>query len=358
MKAVIMAGGSGTRLWPLSRRDNPKQSQPIVDQQTMVQKTYQRLIRLYPAKNIFISTNQAHWPFLRRQLPRVPRSHFILEPARRDTSAAIGLATTCLAQLDPQEVICTVNSDHYIRDVSEYGHLLRTAERLVTRYPNQTVLIGTKPTFPDTASGYIKVLREIDTMGNKQVFSVDRFVEKPDLTTAKRFMASWQYFVNTAWFTFRADAMLDKFRQWLPSSYSRLMKIKRTLGTRQEASTIRREYPLMKKIAIDYGVMEKDRTMLCIPSTVEWIDIGNWQNVYDMLAGETGENVVRGRHVHIDSRGNLLFSYTGKLIATAGLQDMIVIETEDAILVCPKHRAQDVKRIVIELERQKLHHHL
>lgn len=358
MKTVIMAGGSGTRLWPLSRRRIPKQGQPIVDNQTMVQKTFRRLRHGWPIRDIFISTNDEQYRFLRRQLPAVPRGQFILEPDRRDTSAAIGLVATYLRHRHPAEIMCTVNSDHYVRDVTRYVRLLQVAERTVRRYPSQTVIIGTKPTFPDTGSGYVKVKRQIDREDGYEIFSVERFVEKPTLSTARRFLVSWQYFVNTAWFVFRVDALLEKYRRWLPDTHRRLMVIDRAIGTSREQAVVRREFSKMKKISIDYGLMEKDRSMLCLPSDVQWIDIGSWQSVYDMLVAEDGQNVVRGRHVHVDSDGNLLFSYTGKLIATAGVRNMIVVETDDAILVCPRDRAQDVKHIVAELERRKLHQHL
>lgn len=159
-------------------------------------------------------------------------------------------------------------------------------------------------------------------------------------------------------FVFRVDAMLEKYRRWLPASYRLLMQMQAAMGTSRERSVIKRLFPKMEKISIDYGIMEKDRQMIVLPADVTWSDIGNWRTVYDMLSEHPDHNVQRGKHITVDSRGNMLFSYTGKLIATAGLEQMIVIETEDAILVCPKNRAQDVKLIVAELERQKLTKHL
>lgn len=358
MKAVIMAGGSGTRLWPLSRRSLPKQSQPVIDSQTLLQKTYQRIRRGWPIGDIFISTSQQLWSGIRPQLPQVKRQNAILEPARRDTAAAIGLVAMYLHHRHPREIMFTVNSDHYVKEVDAYIRLLKKGEQAVKRYPHQTVLIGTKPQFPDTSSGYIKTKKQIDAVGINEVFQVDRFIEKPNLATATRFMTDWQYLLNPAWFIFRVDAMLDKFKRWLNPSYKILMRIDQAIGTPREAATVKRLFPKMQKISIDYGIMEKDKNMLVVPSNVTWTDIGSWRAVYDMIAETPAANVVRGRHVTHDSAGNLLYSYSGKLIAAAGVHDMIIVETADAILVCPKNRAQDVKHIVAELEKKKLHSYL
>lgn len=358
MKAVIMAGGSGTRLWPVSRNNSPKQAQPFGDNETLLQKTYRRLRQGWKPSDIFVSTSVSQYPVLRGQLPGLGKHQYILETARRETAAAIGLVTAVLHKRNPQEIIFTANSDAYLKETASYVRVIKAAGALVARYPTQTVLVGIKPRFADTGLGYIKMKRQIDAIDGHDVFLVDRFVEKPDFTTAKRYVASWQYLWNPAMFVFRVDTMLDKFRRWLPSSYKLLLQMQRAVGTPNERATIKRLFPKMEKISIDYGVMEKDRQMLVMPADLTWSDIGSWSAVHDMLAEHPGHNVSRARHVGIDSRGNLLFSYTGKLIATAGLHDTIVIETDDAILVCPKGRAQDVKKIVTELERQKLTRHL
>ncbi|MBI5466854.1 MAG: mannose-1-phosphate guanylyltransferase [Candidatus Kerfeldbacteria bacterium] len=358
MKAVILAGGSGTRLWPVSRQHSPKQSQPFGDNETLLQKTYRRLRRGWSLSDIFVSTSFDQYPVLRRQLPQITRRHYVLETARRETAPAIGLAAAYLHKHNPQEVMFTANSDAYLKEVDEYIRVIKNAGKIVARYPNQTTLIGIKPRFADTGLGYIKMKKQIDAINGDDVFLVDRFVEKPDTRTAVKYVASWQYLWNPAMFVFRVDAMLDKFRRWLNPSYKLLMQIQASIGTTREAATLKRLYPKMQKISIDYGIMEKDQNMLVIPADITWSDIGNWRTVYDMLADSDGENLLRGQHVTVDSRGNLLFSYTGKLIATAGVHDMIIIETDDAILVCPKSRAQDVKHIVAELEKRKLHRHL
>lgn len=358
MKAVIMAGGSGTRLWPVSRQHSPKQGQPFGDNETLLQKTYHRLRRGWRPSDIFVSTSVDQYPLLKKQLPVLAKHHYILETARRDTASAIGLVTATLHKRNPKEILFTANSDAYLKEAPAYVRAIKNAGALVQRYPDQTVLLGIKPRFADTGLGYIKMKRQIDTIGGQDVFLVDRFVEKPDRPTAERYVASWQYLWNPAMFVFRVDAMLEKYRRWLPASYRLLMLMQKAMGTSRERATIKRLFPKMRKISIDYGIMEKDKAMLVVPADFTWSDIGSWSAVHDMLAGHPMHNLSRGRQITIDSYGNLLFSYTGKLIATVGLQNMIVIETDDAILVCPKDRSQDVKKIVTELESQKLNRHL
>lgn len=358
MKAVIMAGGGGTRLWPLSRSKTPKQAQPILGNQSLLQNTVKRIMTGWKSRDIVISTNHSLVPSLQKQLPKVRLQNFIAEPIRRDTSAAIGLVAAYLHHRNPGEVMFTVNSDHFVKDVKAYVQLLKAAGQVVNQHPNQTVLIGTKPTFPDTSSGYIKTKRKIGRHGKYDILSVDRFIEKPDIRHAKRFIATPNYLLNPAWFVFRVDAMLNKFRRWLPTTYRYLQEIENSIGTVRETATVRRLFPKMEKISIDYGIMEKDEHMLVMPSKIEWFDIGSWHAVYQMQAKAIGQNILRGRHITHNASGNLLYSYSGKLIAATGVHNMVIIETKDAILVCPRDRAQEVKQLVALMEEQALHKYL
>lgn len=359
MKAIIMAGGSGTRLWPVSRKNSPKQSQPFGDKETMLQKTYQRLRQAWSNSDIFVSTSDAQFTTLHRQLPRLAAKQFLREPAKRETAAAIGLVAAYLHKHNPQEIFFTANSDAYLKETDEYIRVMKTAEKTVQRYPNQTVLIGIKPRFAHTGLGYIKMKRQIDTFGKDEVFLVDKFVEKPDAKTAARYVASWQYLWNPAMFVFRADALLEKFRRYLNPSYKLLMQMEAAIGTKKETATIKRLFPKMQKISIDYGILEKDRSMLVIPADLTWSDIGDWSAVFDMISEHPDANVLHGhRHLVHDSHGNMIASYSGKLIAAAGLRNMVIIETEDAILVCPRDRAQDVKHLVALMEEQALQKYL
>lgn len=357
MHPVIMAGGTGTRLWPISRRRSPKQGQPFGDRQTLLQKTYLRLLAGWKPKDIFISTSVDQYGELHRQLPHVPRQNYILETSRRDTAAAIGLAAVLLHKRDPKAIMCTANSDAFVKETTEYIRILKASERVVQQHPNQTVLVGIKPRFPDTGLGYIKMKQPVRSSGTYDVFSVDRFVEKPNVPTAKKYVTSGRYLWNPAMFVFRVDALLEKYHRWLPNIYRPLMKIHQAAGTARQAAAIKRIFPTIPKISIDYGIMEHDRNMLVVPTDMTWSDIGNWSAVYDMLANDE-ENVEKGLHVAHDSKGNIIFSSSDRLIATAGLRDMIVIDTPDATLICPRNRAQDVRALVAKLEQRRLGRYL
>lgn len=358
MKIVILAGGGGTRLWPVSRKSKPKQVQPFIGNLTLLQKTYQRARRGFAVNDIYISTSYSQLPLIRKQVPQVPLKNYILEPAKRDTAAAIGLAATLIAKRDPHAVMMLASSDHFIKNEKEYIRITRLAERLIKQRPEFSLLIGIRPTYPETGYGYIKINKVFKQIGNDEIFYAQKFVEKPDLITAKKYVKQWDYLWNSGIFCWRVDTLLQLFEQHLPSHYQILMRMQPALGTPKEAAVVKREFVKISPISIDYGIMEKTKKILVIPASFDWADVGHWRTVRDILAKHPEDNVVRGLHVNHDSRGNLLYSYSGKMIATAGLRDTIVIETEDCILVCPKDRAQDVKKLVEELERRQMKQYL
>ncbi len=352
MKIVILAGGSGTRLWPVSREKSPKQIQPLIGKKTLLQKTYSRIRKGFKEGDVFISTNKQYLEEVRKQLPQVKKSQLILEPVSKNTAAAIGLASVMLARKNPKEILATVNSDHFVKEEKEYLRVIKQAGRAVQKYPDYLVLLGLNPTYPETGYGYIKLSKELETLGQDKIFKVECFKEKPDFKTAKNYLKSWAYLWNPAYFIFRVDTMLLLFKKYLPIQYRILNKIKNS------PSQLEKEFPKIKPISIDYGIMERARKLLCLPASFTWADIGHWRTVQEILAIKKSDNVVKGRYIHLDGRGNLVYSYSNKLIATVGIKDSIIIETKDAILVCPKDCAQDVKKIVEKLKEDGLNEYL
>lgn len=358
-KLVIMAGGGGKRLWPISRRNNPKQIQPLIGQDTLLQSAYKRIKKEFPKSNIFISTNINNKYDVEKQLPGLSFDKLILEPQEKDTAAAIGLAAMKLYWDNPRNILATINSDAHIKDEQEYSRILKLAERAVRANPQKTVLIGIKPSYPETGYGYIKLGRKFKKIGRDNIFRAEKFVEKPGLVTAKRYLKSGKYLWNPAMFVWRVDHLLDLYQKHLPEMFERLFTIYKSFGGKNERQTIKNEFSRIKPISVDYGIMEKiGGDMLVIPADFGWRDIGSWRAVKEVLSEDNYTNVTKGRCLLVDCRGNLIYNFTNGLVSVLGLENMAVIKAADVLLVCPLERAQDIKKIVDQLEKNKLDKYL
>jgi mannose-1-phosphate guanylyltransferase len=358
MKAVIMAGGGGTRLWPISRISSPKQVTPFTDQEALLQKTYARLEGYFDPRDIWVAVGVDHLEQVREQLPSVPDENYSIEPERKDTAAAIGLAAIRIAAREPDAVLVTINSDAYLRDTRSYFRAVRVAEKAIEYYPDHTVLIGVRPAYPETGYGYIRLGREVRRIDRMSLFRVSRFVEKPTLPRARRYVREGRYLWNPALFVWKVSYLLELFAEHLPRTYHVLRRIEQVFGRRHERRETAREYARIRPISIDYGILEKTRRMLVVPGRFDWVDVGHWRTVHEVLAPRPGMNVVDATHIGIDTSGSFIRGAAGKLIATVGVHDMIIVDTEDALLICPRERAQDVKQIVTELGQRGMTRYL
>lgn len=347
--ALIMAGGSGTRLWPLSRQEFPKQALRLVGDRTMFQHAVDRLHTLLPMENVLVVTARDYVPILAEQVPEIPLDNFIVEPIPRGTAGAIGLAAVHLNHRDPEAIIAVLTADHFIKDVDGFRRALSAAASAASE--GHIVTLGIEPDFPSTGFGYIRRRKKVLEAGDLEVFEVEAFVEKPDLPRAKEFFGSGMYSWNSGMFIWQTRRILAEFADQLPDIYEQLQALGQTLGTADYQPTMDRVWPELRKETVDYGIMEKAEDVLVIPVNIGWTDIGDWGAVYNLVGGGDDANlVVDTDYVGIDTTGSLIRGGK-KLIATIGLEDLVVVDTEDALLICARDRAQEVKAVVEQLKQ-------
>jgi len=351
MKAVIMAGGSGTRLWPQSRKNSPKQTKPFIDNKTLLQKTYERLRMKFDINNIWITTNQAQANIIEKQIPSLPKSQYSLEPAKMDTAAAIALVNIRLFKQDSESSMININSDAYIANENEFIACISTLEKYLENNPDYIAGIGIQPTYPETGYGYILQGDVLCNINNKKIYKIDKFVEKPDLKTALQYLQNGNYLWNPTLFCWKTQHMLELFEKFHPDFYKLLMQIYKGLGTQNETKIIEKIYPMLEKISIDYAIFEKAEKMAVLTGDFGWSDVGNWNTVKDIQSKTTTSNITKGDVLLIDSTDNLVIS-PKKLIAGIGLEKMIIVDTDDALLVCPKSQSQNIKKIVQQLTEE------
>ncbi len=361
--AVILAGGRGTRFWPRSRTRTPKQLLNIVGRDTMLEQTVSRLAPLFPPSRQWVVTNSEQADAVRRQMPRVPASHILAEPIGRNTAAAIGLAAAHLLHdgLGKQNdaLMAVLPADHYIAQPAAYVKIVRAALH-VARSAGTLVVLGIPPSRPETGFGYIERARgkAVDADG-APVFSVKQFTEKPELARAKNYVASGRYYWNAGMFFWRVSTFLGNLEKFLPKTHDALMRLAGEIGTKRYAGTLARIYPQLENISVDYAILEQVTrrsaapSVFVLPAAIGWSDIGSWAAVYELLAKKAGENVSAGKFNALDAQGNFLWS-PKKFVAALGIRDLVVVETDDALLICPRERAQDVGKIVKWLEAEKL----
>jgi mannose-1-phosphate guanylyltransferase len=359
--AVILAGGRGTRFWPRSRINTPKQLLDIVGRETMLRQTVARISPLFAAAKIWAVTNDLQAPRVRRQFYTVPPWQVLAEPRGRNTTAAIGFAAIhvrhAMRHSAGDGVMAVLPADHYIANEAKYRALVRAALR-VAETPGQMVVLGIPPTRPETGFGYIELGARAQQIGGANVFTVRRFTEKPPLATARRYTASGKYLWNAGMFFWRVSTFMDALHRFQAKIHALLEDLAATIGTSRYERALENLYPRIESISVDYAILEpstqqkKGSAVSVIPAQIGWSDIGSWEAVYELLPKQKGGNVTEESHYLDDATGNLIWS-PRKFVAAIGIRDLVVVETDDALLICRRDRAQDVGKVVKWLEEKK-----
>jgi len=351
---LIVCGGSGTRLWPRSREKTPKQFINLFGEKSIFVQTMERARSLVPDERIFISTNSDYVDEILAQ-GNLSLKNIIAEPQKRNTAIAMAASTAVIAKIDPQAVIVNLWSDHLISPLEKFTTEINLAAQ-VAFSGDYLVDVGLKPTFPHTGYGYLHAVKPLPDFKEGNVLKVEEFKEKPDLKTAEMFYKSGEYYWNIGMYIWRADSFLKACSKYAPKIWEDAMKIQAVWGTKEEKKVIDEVWPQAEDISIDYAVSEKADNLVLVPASFDWSDIGSWQVVYNIgKKDENGDMIVKlgekGEIYNVDSKQNLV-QFSDRLIALVGVENLVIIDTPDALLICRKDKAQDVKKIVETLKEE------
>lgn len=344
-KALIMAGGKGERLWPLSRRSRPKQFARFFEK-TFFQLTVERIAPVVGIENVCVVTPKEYIPEIRREVPHLLEKNIFVEPMGRNTAPCIGLSALYLARENPEEVMVVLPADHLVEKEEEFRRAVQFAFELAAE--DKLVTLGIKPDHPHTGYGYIHFDEEYRMKGEFRAYKVLEFTEKPDLETAQRFLAEGTYLWNSGMFVWKSRIILDEIRQHMPDLWEGLQKIARYLGTGEEEKIKKEVFSGLKSVSIDYGVMEKTQRAVVIPVDLGWSDVGSWAALVELLAKDENGKLALSKHLPVDSENCAVFSR--KPVVTLGVSDLVIVEDEDVILVMPREKHQEVRKVLEKLE--------
>ena len=355
MNVVIMAGGEGTRLWPMSRTKKPKQFWPLVSELTLLEETYNRFKKDFHLKNIYIAATKNTVNLAKKLLPEIPAENYIVEPEKRDTGPAMAFAAAYLfVKADQNEPMAFIASDHYIKDPDQLVQCLKESEKLINE-TKKMIDIAITPTFPNVNLGYTKIGKKYKEINGIKFYHFEGQIEKPDLITAKKFLRSKNYLWHASFFMWTPKLLLESYKKYAPEIYNPIEKVISAMK-KNDAKTIENEFSKTEKISIDYAVAERmdPKDVLIIKGEFGWSDIGSWNMLYDQLIDETDgqNNLIKANTVQSDSSNCLVYGPPNKVIAIAGLNDIAIIDTDDALLVCKKDQSHLVKKIVEILKQE------
>jgi mannose-1-phosphate guanylyltransferase len=352
--AVIMAGGGGTRLWPISRKETPKQLLPLLGKETLFQSTVSRLEAIFPPERILVVTVAEQAREMQKQVPAIPVENYLIEPAPRGTASVVALAAAVLQKRDPQAVMAIQTSDHYIRNRDLFHYLIRTAFDVAEK--NYLVTLGITPTYPSTGYGYIQQGSSLDGNYKYPVYTVKRFKEKPDEETAQQLLRSGDHSWNSGMFVWRVDTILAEIERQMPRLFEVVTKISSAWGTSEQDDVVQTHWKGLKSQTIDYGVMEKAEKVAVLPAGgLGWSDVGSWDSLFEVLLPDMNGNVATSaQHLALDTHSTLVYSKSNdRLVVTIGLDDIVIVDAGDVLMVCKVDQSQKVKDVV---EHLKKHH--
>jgi mannose-1-phosphate guanylyltransferase len=353
--AVIMAGGGGTRLWPLSRKDSPKQLLPLIGQETLFQSTVSRLQGLFPLERILVVTVEEQAHEMKQQVPDLPEENYLIEPAPRGTASVVGLAAMVLQKRDPQASMAILPSDHFIRNVDLFHYLLKAAFDVAD--DTYLVTLGITPTIPSTAYGYIQQGTALNGEYKYPVYTVQSFKEKPNEETAQQLLRMGGHSWNSGMFIWRADVILGEIEKQMPSLGSALQEISDVWSSSSQNEVIKKIWPALKNETVDYGIMEKAEKVAVLPAGgLGWSDVGSWSSLFEVLLPDMNGNIATNTALHLALETNNTLVYGGgsdRLVVTIGVDDMVVVDTGDALLICKTDQSQKVKDVVEHLKKHR-----
>ncbi|WP_410770714.1 mannose-1-phosphate guanylyltransferase [Fontibacillus sp. BL9] len=353
---VIMAGGKGERFWPKSRTNLPKQFLNISGNKSMIQQSIARLEKLIDISQIFIVTNGLYAELIKAQIPHLPHENIIIEPVGRNTAPCIGLASILIEERFPDSTMIVLPSDHIIENEEGFIKILETAVE-VAQDNQSLVTLGIQPGYPETGYGYIESTDHKQVVNDLEVLKVNKFVEKPDQTTAESYLQAGNYYWNSGIFVWRTEVIRKYIQQLMPEMHDILETMRAAFGSINFAEVIKDEFVKMPDQSIDYGIMEKVDNIFVIPCIFGWDDVGSWTALERINELDENGNVIKGNILNLDTKRCIIES-NGKLIATLGIEDLIIVDTEDVTLICSKDKAQEVKLLLKELRMQKLEQYL
>ncbi len=355
MKIVIFAGGVGTRLWPLSRKNSPKQFEKIFGDKSTLQLAVDRLLPDFKLKDIYIATGKRYERIIRKQLPLVPSENFIFEPAVRDVGPAVGLSLSIIGKQDPNSPIAILWSDHFVKKERRFREVLSFAENLVKKNNNSLVLIGQRARFANQNLGWIEFGEMVADIRGTKVFKFKKLIYRPSLDQAEKFLSNQNFSWNPGYFVTTPSFLLSQFKEFAPNLFSGLMKIQSSVGKKEFHAVVETVYPTLEKISFDNAILEKidPKYVSVIAADLGWSDVGAWEALKEALQLSSTENVTKGKVLVNDSVDNLVFNYTDQLVVGIDLAKMIVINTDDVLLICHKNSVPKIKKFVESLSGTK-----